>query len=223
MRTKTLLLTAALSAAGVATSMAQVFSVNAVGYVNVTLAPKFNLVANPLRASNNTIAELFKNIEGGVPNGLQVYKFNGAAGFKTATFDDLDNAFGPADAAAQTVLPGEGVFVNNPTTGNLKLTFVGEVEQGNLVNQLPVGLSIKSSMVPQDGPLFADPSAGGLGFKGVAGDQVFQFNTATQSYTTSTFDDLDNKFDKDITLKAGEAFFLRKETAGTWTRQFTVQ
>ena len=41
MRTKTLLLTAALCAAGIATSKAQVYSVNAVGYVNTALVKAF--------------------------------------------------------------------------------------------------------------------------------------------------------------------------------------
>jgi hypothetical protein len=216
MRTKTLLLTAAVTAAGVATSMAQVFSVNAVGYVNTTLKPKYNLISNPLRASNNTIGELFKNIEGGVPDGLQVYKFNGT-GFTTATYDAIDAAFGPPAAASQTVLPGEGVFVNVPGTADKKLTFVGEVEQGNLVNPIPAGLSIRSSQVPQEGTVTA------LGMPaGSDGDQIYQFNSTTQGYTTATFDGIDNNWDKVITLKVGEALFLKRKTAANWTRTFTV-
>jgi hypothetical protein len=216
MRTKTLLLTAAVTAAGVATSMAQVFSVNAVGYVNTTLRPKYNLISNPLRASNNTIGELFKNVEGGVPNGFQVYKFNGT-GFTTATFDDLSLTFEPPAAAAQTVLPGEGVFVNNPTTTDKKLTFVGEVEQGALVNPIPAGLSIRSSQVPQEGTVTA------LGMpNGANGDQIYQFVPATQSYNTATFDDLDNAWDKVITLKVGEAVFLKRAAAASWNRTFSV-
>src|SRR5436853_7293303 len=126
MRTKTLLLTAALSAAGVATSMAQVFSVNAVGYVNKTV-PKGNklaVISNPLDAGagNNTIGNLFK----GVPDGTQVYKYTGTT-FVTATFDSLENAFLPADAAATTVVPGEGVFVRNTSAADITVTFVGEV------------------------------------------------------------------------------------------------
>src|SRR3989304_4197401 len=98
MRTKTLLLTAVVSAAGIATSMAQVFSVNAVGYVSKPLqAGKFHLIANPLIASDNSIGKLFA----GVPGGTQVFKFDSAkSSLVTATFDDLDNAFLPASAAA---------------------------------------------------------------------------------------------------------------------------
>src|SRR5262245_9396280 len=62
MRTKTLLCAAAL-AAGVATSMAQsnVYSLNVVGYVNVTTlgGGNFNMMANPLNNTNNSLTNLF--------------------------------------------------------------------------------------------------------------------------------------------------------------------
>lgn len=193
--------------------MAQVFSVNAVGYVTTKIpAGKFALVSNPLTAANNTIGELFK----GVPAGTQIFKFvNGS--YVTATYDDLDQAFTPAAAAAQTLVPGEGVFVKAPPAAEVTVTFVGEVPQGNLSNPLPKGLSIKSSMVPQAG------TAAELGLKGGAGDQVFQFNVATQTYATSTFDDLDNAWSPALKpLAVGEAFFLSKQVAGTWDRTFNV-
>src|SRR5262249_34530172 len=124
MRTKTLLLIAAFGAAGVATSMAQVYSVNAVGYVNKTI-PKggFAMVANPLDAggTNNAVRALFK----GVPDGFQVFFYDTTAGkYKTATFDDLSGDF-IGDGAGQIVLPGQGVFAKNPTTSDVTVTFVG--------------------------------------------------------------------------------------------------
>jgi hypothetical protein len=221
MRTKTLLLTAALSAAGVATSMAQVFSVNAVGYVNKTIpakgtstSGKLALISNPLNAGdgNNTIANLFK----GVSDGTQVYKYTGA-GFITATYDGLESAFLPADAAATTVVPGEGVFVRNTSATDLVVTFVGEVPQGKLDNTYPKGLSIRSSIVPQAG------TAAELGFVGVDGDQINQFDPATQGYSVSTFDGLENAWLPALKpLAVGEAFFLLANTGGTWTRTFSV-
>ena len=216
MRTKTVLLVAALSAAGVATSMAQVFSVNAVGYVNKTI-PKGNklaLISNPLDAGagNNTIANLFK----GAQDGTQVYKFTGA-GFITATFDGLENAFLPADAAATTIVPGEGVFVRNTAATDQTFTFVGEVPQGKLDNAYPKGLSIRSSMVPQQG------TAAELGFVGVDGDQINQFDPGTQGYYVSTFDGIENKWLPDLKpLAVGESFFLKAAQGGTWTRTFSV-
>jgi hypothetical protein len=195
--------------------MAQVFSVNAVGYVTKTVpANGFALIANPLIAADNSINALFA----GSPAGTQVFKFNSAtASFTTATFDDLDGAFLPAAAAAATVVPGEGVFVRNPTGAAITITFVGEVPQGDLKNPLPKGLSIRSSQVPQAG------TAAELGLVGSAGDQVFQWDAAGQTYKTSTFDDLDNAWLPALgKLEVGDAFFLSKQAAGSWDRTFNV-
>jgi hypothetical protein len=212
MRTKTLLMVAAIGAAGAVASQAQVFSVNAVGYVNKTApANGYAMLANPLKAATNTINALFT----GVPNGFQVYLYSPTTGYKTLTFDDLDGSFG-ADGNAE-LLPGQGVFVRSPS--EKQITFVGEVMQGNLTTQLVPGLQIVSSQVPQQGT----PTA--LGLTGVAGDQIYQFDVATQKYVISTYDDLDNKYlgpSGEPTIDVGEAFFLKKGAAGTWTRNFNV-
>jgi len=221
MRTKALLLAAAFAAAGVATSMAQVYSVNAVGYVNVNVDAGFNMVSNPLNAADNSVGNLFKNFQGTIPGGLKVFIFDESTGnFITVQWDDLDSKFIPDADAARTLTPGNGVFVFNPGTTQLKLTFVGEVPQGSLSNPLPRGFSIKATQVPQDGK----PDV--LGLPGQGGDKVFRFNKTTKAYDTYTFDDLDNKWIPDPGLPVipvGEAFFLfRAQSAGAWTRTFSV-
>jgi len=226
MRTKTLLLTAALAAAGVASSMAQgtVFSVNAVGYVNTTLKKGFNLIANPLDAgADSTIGTLFKSL----PFGTQVYRFNGT-GFDIATYDDIEAKYTSATAALLTaqIKPGEGVFVKNNTTTDQTVTFVGEVPQGNLANPFPKGLSIRASQVPQDGKLTTD-----LGFPAKPGDQVSKFDATTQKFVGPyTFDDLVGAngswtlggVANEPSLVVGESVFLRASAAGTWSRTFNV-
>jgi len=219
MRTKALLLAAAFAAAGVATSMAQVYSVNAVGYVNVNLDSGFNLVSNPLNAADNTVGNLFKNITPSIPGGLKIFVFDNSTGaFITAQWDDIDSAFIPASVAAISVAPGNGVFVYNPGTPQLKLTFVGEVAQGNLSNPLPKGFSIKASQVPQA----AKPDA--IGLPGQPGDKVFRYNKTTRAYNSYVFDDIDNTWLPALpVIDVGEAFFLyRAQAAGTWTRTFSV-
>jgi 2',3'-cyclic-nucleotide 2'-phosphodiesterase (5'-nucleotidase family) len=226
MRTKTLLLTAALAAAGVASSMAQgtVFSVNAVGYVNTTLKKGFNLIANPLDAgADNTIGTLFKSL----PFGTQVYRFNGT-GFDIATYDDLEGKYTsvtPAMLTAQ-IKPGEGLFVKNNSTGDQTVTFVGEVPQGALSNPFPKGLSIRASQVPQDGKLTTD-----LAFPAKPGDQVSKFDSTTQKFVGPyTFDDLVGANGSwtlsgaanEPTLTVGESVFVRAANAGTWSRTFNV-
>jgi hypothetical protein len=129
----------------------------------------------------------------------------------------LESAFLPPDAASTTVVPGEGVFVRNTSATDLVVTFVGEVPQGTLNNAYPAGLSIRSSQVPQAG------TAAELGFVGKDGDQINQFDLATQSYKVSTFDGLENAWLPPLgQLAVGEAFFLRASAAGTWTRTFSV-
>jgi hypothetical protein len=226
MRTKTLVVAAALSAAGVATSMAQVFSVNAVGYVNKTI-PKngFALVSNPLKAATNTINALFQP----VPPGFQVFIYTPGKGFDVGTFDDLEGAFVPATVGNAQLLPGQGVFVKNPTANDVPITFVGEVPQGTLTTPLVAGLQIVSSQVPQQGTA-ADLGLPAKVANGAsAGDQVYQFvtNDATpannQKYYVSTFDDLSDDFLPALKpLDVGEAIFLKRIAAGNWTRTFNV-
>jgi hypothetical protein len=109
------------------------------------------------------------------------------------------------------------VFVKNPTATPVTITFVGEVPQGSLTTPLVAGLQIVSSQVPQAG------TAKDLGLVGAAGDQIFQWNTATQKYAASTFDDLENNWIPALTpLDVGDAFFLKKVAAGSWARTFNV-
>jgi len=215
MRTKTLLLTAALSAAGIATSMAQVYSVNAVGYVNTTLVPGFNLISNPLNntePNGNTIGSLFSSL----PDGTQVYRFVGSK-FEIATKDELSGGFDPVSERNATVMPGQGVFVKI-VSGNHTVTFVGEVPQGTLTTQIPAGFSIVSSQVPQAGKVSPD-----LGYTPANGDQLYFWNEGTQRYSIHTYDATFGEFDTPLpTLDVGEAFFIRKNAAGTWTRTFSV-
>ena len=208
MRTKTLLVTAALSAVGLSASMAQsVFSVNAVGFVNVTLPKGLSLVANPLKAASNTVKDLFT----GVADGTTVYKYDGTA-FSINTLD-----LGAWSDEAQTLLPGEGAFVSNPGAP-VTITFVGEVMQGSLSNPVdgPNKLSIKSSQVPQTGLLVVD-----LKFPAADGDTVYQYNNAAKAYDIHGLD-LGEWGGGEPNIAVGEAFFVRKIAKADWTRTFSV-
>jgi hypothetical protein len=224
MRTKTLLLTAALAAAGIATSKAQVYSVNAVGYVNTTLVPGYQLVSNPLDNKNgNVIKDLFKNITPAIPNLLKVYKLVGTS-FLTATYDDIIQDFqGNGINATLDPTKGEGAFVQVPGTATLTATFVGEVPQGNLSVALPSGFSIVSSPVPQAGNT-ADLKLDAIGQQG---DSIYKYDTTTKKYVQARFDDIVGGFTlsngNPVTIGVGEAFYyLNSKTAKTWTRTFSV-
>ena len=215
MRTKALLCAAAL-AAGAVTSMAQsnVYSLNVVGYVNTTLAGggtlgKFQMIANPLNTTNNTIGSLMPS----APDGTVLYKFNG-------TSFDIATSLGGWDHPEFTLKPGEGAIVNSPN--NWTNTFVGEVLQGTLANPYPAGFSIRASQIPLAGTLTAlQLPASQL----QDGDVVYQFNTTTQAYDIYTL--LGGSWVggplTEPTLAVGEALWLQPQAGGTWNQTFTVQ
>jgi len=132
---------------------------------------------------------------------------------------DPDFGWDPAADAARTVEPGLGVFIRLPAAaGNQTITFVGEVVQGqNLTVATPVGFSLVSSIVPQEG------TATALGYTPVAGDSLYFFNEATQQYVIRSWDADFQDFDLPLpSLGVGEAFFVRKTQASNWTRSFNV-
>jgi len=218
MRTKTLLLIGAAAAAGLVSSQAQVFSVNAVGYVNTKVpANGFSLISNPLTAPTNTITALFS---GQVPDGFQVFVWDTAS--KAFKFASYDSAFGwdPADVAATSVSPGQGLFVKAPKGNDLTVTFVGEVPQGALSQTLVPGLQIVSSKVPQAGKLATD-----LAYTSEQDDKIYQWDPVKQTYNFFSYDAAFGWDPAEPALGVGEAIFLQKPTNAktlAWTRTFNV-
>jgi len=214
MRTKTLLLTAALVAAGAASSMAQVYSVNAVGYINLSIPKGFSIIANQLNASpNNQISTVLGNPS----KAVVAYTFRNATG--DYTINGYDPDFQSWDDPTQVIAPGTGVFINNPTVGNVAITLVGEVPQGALSTPVPHGFSLVASQVPQAGLIQTD-----LGYTpSSTGDTVYRFNNATGTYLIYNYDPDFASWDPEPPMNVGEGCFVfRSGTASTWTRNFTV-
>jgi hypothetical protein len=209
MRTKALI-GAAILAAGLASSMAQnVYSLNVVGYYNVPVpANQYVLIANQLNTTNNTLGGILPT----APAGSVFQKFSG--GWSGYIMDDVDLVWTPN--ANATLAPGEGGFFKSPVATTL--TFVGEVKQGSLTNNLPAGLyTVVGSQVPQAG------SAPALGVPGEPGDVLQKYNNGWSGFI---FDDVDLVWTPSVpSFGVGEAFFYKKSAAGTqtkWVRNFTV-
>jgi hypothetical protein len=220
MRTKTLVLLAAVAAVGVTASQAQVFSVNAVGYVNKTVPAKgYSMIANPLIAPTNTVEAL---LTGQVPDNTQVYLWNTTTKqFEITTFLSAADGW-DGDAYKKVIDPGAGFFVKNPGATDIKITFVGEVPQGARHTALVAGYQIVGSQVPQAGTLDTNATTG-LGYTAANGDVVYQWSTAKQQYGISTYLGAADGWDPTTpTIDVGEAFFLSKTTAGSWDRTFSV-
>ena len=210
MKTKALLAAGLLMAATAASSVAQtVYSVNAVGFVNVNLPSGFALVSNPLEGAVNTVAALFPNT---LPNNSQVFKFNPVTGsFSSSTF-----FFGTWTDASMTLVPGEGFFFRNPSGTTIVNTFVGNVKQGALTTTLAAGFNMVSSQVPQSGLVATD-----LGAPVGNNETIFKFNNTTGSYESSTLF-FGTWTAGEPTVGVGEGFFLKKNASASWIRNFSV-
>jgi hypothetical protein len=190
----------------VSSAIAQVYSVNAVGYVNMTAKTGFNLWTNPLDAgTDNTVSALLAN----APDGSIVYTYTTAGGYAINTLD-----LGEWTNPAQVLAPGTGFFLRVPS--EVTVTFVGEVMQGTLTMALDAGFNLVGSMVPQAGMISTD-----LGLSVVDGDLVYKFNADTQGYSISTYD-LGEWDPSEPTVGVGEGVWVRKGAAGSWDRTFSV-
>ncbi len=214
MKTKALLAAGLMMAATAASSFAQtVYSVNAVGFVNVTCPPGFTIIANPLDGATNTVQALMPST---VPFLSGVFKFDSVGGgFSSSIYLGSGNW----TANSMTLVPGEGFFFKNPATTNITLTFVGNVKQGTLTTPLPQGFSLVSSQVPQSGLVSTD-----LGLPVAFLDAVFRFNGS--GYDSSVVINAGPPATwtgGEPTINVGEGFFVKKQSSSaSWTRVFSV-
>jgi len=204
MKAKAIFAAGLLMAAAAAQSTAQtVYSVNAVGFVNVVIPPGFSILANPLEGATNTVAALFPS----VPNTSVIFKFTGST-FSQNTY------FLGWDFPNQTLVPGEAFFIKNAGAAFTN-TFVGNVKQGVLTTSLSAGFSMVSSQVPQQGLVSTD-----LGLPISNTETVFTYNNAANRYDIFTFflgwDPVEP------TIQVGQGFFVKKNSPGSWSRTFSV-
>jgi len=209
MRTKTLLLTAAAMAAGLATSIAQsnVYSANVVGYVNTTAtAGQFAMWANPLDNGTNNLTSLLPS----APNGTVVELWNGV-GFQSAT-----KSFG-SWSTNLTILPGTGFFIKfNANTTN---TFAGSVAVpvgASVTNSLPAGLfELVGSPIP-----YSDNLTGTNLNLQLGNGSVIEIWTGTgfQSSTKSF-----GSWSTNLTILPGEGFYVKSSVATNWVQNFNLQ
>jgi hypothetical protein len=130
-----------------------VYSINAVGYINVTLAPGFNILACQLQTTNNTLGSLLNNASGAY-NGCEIFKYTPAhPGYVLDLGDSSGSSYanGWDNNGTVTMNPGECIWFNNGFTTNITATFVGTVPQGT--NTVPIiqGYQMIASPVPFSG------------------------------------------------------------------------
>jgi hypothetical protein len=182
---------ACVIAATSAIAQGNIYSINIVGYINLSLSPGDNLIANQLDDGlGNSISDVFS------PPGSVSTVLTGS------TFTEWDsalNAFKPLsvfDGASWTInytlAPnGIGGVFNSPAAQTV--TTIGSVVNFNVTSisgytfTPPVrgpGRYLLSLAAPVSGATFSDV----IGRNPLAGDSVELLNAPTQTYTITTFD-----------------------------------
>jgi len=225
MRTKTLLLTAALAAAGAASAMAQanVYSVNYVGYANINVNSGFSAVTQPFKGGPRTVGELIVN----APNQLNVYKINDNGTSESDSWDPADGFWGNSgdNTTAMTINEGSGIVIYNAGS-QFVITFVGEGAQGTGANavQNPIapGVVVRASKIPQGGLLTTT-----LGLHPAHDLTTVQLEPDGSNSRNLNYDfgigagGPDGWLDGEPRIRLGEAFFVISQ-GESWTREFSV-
>jgi hypothetical protein len=192
-------------------AQSNVYSINVVGYVTLTITNDsvYRIISNPLITTNNNLSAL---IPTALP-GAQVYKLLPGGAYSIATFDPDLGGWDPDFAVAT----GEGVFIKLSTPGSFPITFVGEVAQNAASNkQLPAGLSLQGSLVPQEGSVISV-----LQVPGNPGDQLYKLNL-DGVYTIATYDPDLGGWDPEVSIGVAEGFFFSAGSVLDWNRNFVV-
>jgi len=248
MRTKTLLLTAALVAAGVASSMAQsnVYSLNIVGYVNLSIKPGYNLISLPLQSSDPTSAinSVLTNTSSIFPAGDLVFLWDPAnARYANPLQSGGDGNWYDAgfNLATNSLPPGQAFFLQNTASSNITVTVVGSVLTGSNSYPVNAGYGFYGNFVSQS----VDITTTGLPI--VDNSSVYTWDVVHQRYNPpfnglgtndSAFDGSGNLLGTPATNPVltldfvtrsvytpaiGEGFiYLNPGAAKTWTQNFSV-
>ncbi len=231
MKTKTLLLTAVLSAAGIASSLAQVYSVNVVGYINVDVAPGLNLVTAQLTGTNNNVNTVLAVTTPVMSDNSLLFTWNSAGQtFNNAQIYGSGQWYDPNTSAlsTNTINPGDAVFINNAGTA-VKLLVVGQVPTGSL----PVTVSQNLGLYADPAPVSQNIATNGFPIDD--NDLLYTWNVAGQTYNNALIGggpgsggpawfDPNTGTPVNYAPAVGEGFVVNRVGAtATWNRSFAVQ
>ena len=201
--------------------MAQnVYSLNVVGYINITLQAGYNAVANQLdldgTGTNNTLTSVFGTQ---LPSHSSVYGWTGVT-FTKATFNGTTWGGDTATATAG-LQPSYGVLVSIPAASvPLTVTLVGNVMQGTNTIPLAGGVNnLVSFKAPITGKLGTD-----LGYMPTSHDVYLPWSLTAQAWTPKqSYNGTTWSAPGEPVLSIATPFFLNPHNTTNWTQAFTVQ
>lgn len=207
MKSKTLLIAAAALAAGIATSQAQVYSQNIVGYVNIALpAGQFALISNPLDDGTNTANDLLGNL----PNKSSIQIWNGTS---FTQYGKGASGFSPNPS----IPVGSGFFVK--VASAYTNTFVGNViaaPGGSVTNAIPGGVFVLVGSALPVGGTFND--VGTNAFNLIA---TLPNKSSVQLWNGSSFTQYGKGaagFSPVPNYSVGQGFFLKSASSTNWVQ-----
>jgi hypothetical protein len=238
MRTKTLILSGLLAALTGASALAQVYSLNAVGYINVDVPPGFSMIADQLYLTNQQTSQSIDAVfapqllNGGLTTpdpyvNCILFPFSNG-GFQAALIVVQSVAGAPAtwsgtvEAQTTSFNPGQACFIYNPNA-DFQMTFVGQVPQGTVTNHLVQGFNMVSSIIPQTGAIDTD-----LGVVPAQSDIAFIFSNGgyqAADIVVSLISGAANwSLGKSPTNTVGTGFFYYSAgaTPNDWVRTFNI-
>jgi len=221
-------------------AQSNVYSLNIVGYANVSAVKGFTFMSNPLDAGvTNGANEVIPNT--GTYDFCEIHQWTGV-GYKVSVFDSStdDTSTGFIDRNGNPVPPpllssGVGFLFNSPSAAQT-LTFVGNVRVGTNVLTFPKSTRVYAtgSPLPLTGGISSTlgliNTAGSLDFcevqqarvnaaGQVIGFQVSVFDSSTDDTLTGFIDRNGNAI-AEPTVKIGEGFFFNNpaKTSVSWTQ-----
>jgi hypothetical protein len=220
-------------AASLASSMAQnVYSLNVVGYANVTLNHNgFTLFANPMDGTMGGTVPTGNNLTNfftGVPANSTIYPFipSSASYGNPALFSVGKSGVGVWSGVFD-VPPGTGFMFKNPATTNAVITFVGQVQQGAAIPVTTL-LAGKSTMVGSPVPIGGNLTNSIVGLTARNGDSITTYDTVASWGNPSAFTVGKSGvgvWTANLQIGVGQGFLYKNGStaANTWTANFTVQ
>jgi hypothetical protein len=226
MRTKTMLLSALLGALGSVSVHAQnVYSLNAVGYINITVYPGFNIVSCPLIASpDNTLNTLLPQTNGQYKH-WQVWFYTPTNSTPYSEEIGVGTVWG--SGGTEVIGPGTGVWLYNPGASVSNVTFVGTVPSSNSTTFYSDSFNLVSTAIPASGDIITNSL---MAFSnGVKHDQVWTYvatNATPYTEYIATGNNLSTNWPAGdpILPVVGAGFWYYNSTATNnyWEQTYTV-
>ena len=210
----------ALAALATANAQTPISSVNAAGYIKVTVEPsKFYLIQTPFNKFDGSSITLDDVFGAALPDLSEVYVwFTNNQQFQVSTFIE-----GAGFSPNFTLTRGQGLFIKPSDLGSAAsydVFLAGEVPGATSAASTPLTLVNGFNAVGFPYPVSTTLNNSGLNGATEDLDEVYMWNPGNQSYSVFTrFDIPGSEWNgaENTVITPGSALFVKKQSGGTFT------